>query len=177
MKLLTNENKPFDTNNIPNDVLDLRYCILDYTEPTDVDFYFVPLMFLESFTSTSALVQIGQYTVQLPLDWSIVIGDKEVGDLEVLEIHRLNDRPMSAFVFNPLSSFYFSYLDIHIIDVFSDVKWYMPQLQTNHILTVPLGEKNQWVKSRNKNESYPECCYIIRDVNKLPDVLNITHII
>lgn len=89
MKILTNENTPFDMNNLPDEVDDLRYCVLDYSNSDDVDYFFVPLLFMESFTTPGALIQIGKYQCQLPIDWAIIIGDKHIGDLEIIEIHKL----------------------------------------------------------------------------------------
>jgi hypothetical protein len=170
MKILTNNNTPFDMNHLPEEVDDLRYCVLDYSNSQDVDYFFVPLMFLESFTTPPALLQIGPYQVQLPMDWSIVIGDKHIGDLEILEIYKLNDRPFSVFCTNPIGSFSPAFHEIAIVDVFPDVKWYFPKLKFGHILVVPLGERNQWPKSG------PDCIFIVREVNKLPECLDISKI-
>lgn len=176
MKILTNNNVPFDMNNLPDEIDDLRYCVLDYSDINEVDYYFVPLLFMESFTTPGALIQIGKYQLQLPIDWSIVIGDKHVGDLEIIEIYKLNDRPFSTFVCNPLSSFSPSFYNISMLDVYPNLKWYCPKLKFGHILAVPLGESNQWPR-RSTRQPTPDCCFIVRETNKLPDALDISKIV
>ena len=174
MKILTSDNVSFDMNALPDEVDDLRYCVLDYSNQADVDYFFVPLMFLESFTSPAALIQIGDYQLQVPLDWSIVIGDKHIGDLELLEVSKLNDRPFKSFVFNPIAGFSPNFYDITILDIFPDIKWHFPKLKFGHILAVPMGEQNEWPESRTENmPAIPDCVFIVRDVNKLPDSLDI----
>ena len=44
MKILTNENKPFSLNDLPEVIDDIRYCVLDCTDPDHMDFFFIPLM-------------------------------------------------------------------------------------------------------------------------------------
>ena len=48
MKILTVDNKTYELDDIPV-VDDLRYGVLDYSNPKNVDYYFIPLVFLESF--------------------------------------------------------------------------------------------------------------------------------
>ena len=49
MKILTLENKSFDLNNLPEEIdEDFRFSILDNSTPSDPDFFFVPLIYLES---------------------------------------------------------------------------------------------------------------------------------
>ena len=51
MKILTVDNKTYELDDIPEVVDDLRYGVLDYSNPKNVDYYFIPLVFLESFYS------------------------------------------------------------------------------------------------------------------------------
>ena len=43
MKILTVENKTYDINCVPDEIDDIRYCVLDASDPEFVDFYFLPL--------------------------------------------------------------------------------------------------------------------------------------
>ena len=49
MKILTVENNTYDIDCVPDEIEDIRYCVLDGGDPEFVDFYFLPLIFLESF--------------------------------------------------------------------------------------------------------------------------------
>lgn len=168
MKILTIENQSFDMNIIPEEIGefdDIRYCVLDYSDQDNVDYYFIPLYFLESFSSPVADLQIGKYRIQMPLDWSIIIGDKHQASLEIIQLMHLNDRDFTAFTFNPVNGYMPSFFDIQIIDVFPDVKWFTPKLKYGHILSVPLEIKES-----------PLCVFMLKDINKVPEVLDISKI-
>ena len=54
------------------------------------DFFFVPLIYLESFSSPAAVLEIDNAKIQMPLDWHILLGDPECGDFEILPLTSLN---------------------------------------------------------------------------------------
>lgn len=166
MNILLPSNHSFSMNNIPDEIDDVRYCVLDYSDPADVDFFWIPLIFLDNFPRPAADLQLGPYRIQLPLDWSIVICDKESGAMEVLELKNINDRQFDAFAYNPLDGYMPHFLDIQIMNIFPDVNWFFPKLKYGHILAIPLED----------GES-PLCIYVCKDINKLPEVLDITKIV
>ena len=48
MKILTLENTVFSLTNLPDDFdEDIRFAVLDNSDPKDPDFFFIPLIFLE----------------------------------------------------------------------------------------------------------------------------------
>jgi len=165
MRVLAETNRSFDMNALPVQIEDLRYCVLDYSDQNNVDFYFIPLVFLDVFPRPAADLQIGPYRLQVPLDWSIVIADKNFGNVEILEIKHLNDRPFEAFLLNPINGFMPSFEEITIENIFPDVTWNMPKLKYGHILAVPLTDKPA-----------PPCAFFVREIQKLPDQLDITKI-
>ena len=165
MKVLTLENKPLELDTLPEEIDDIRYSVLDYSDPTDVDYVFVPLVFLESFNAPAATVRIGDNKINVPLDWSIVISEPDIGDAEVLSLMTLNDRNFKAFCLNPLTDVMPSFLPISIENVFSETKWFFPKLKPGHILSIPL-----------ENKFKPKCAYFVKETNKVPEVLSIDQI-
>jgi hypothetical protein len=166
MKLLTPENTRFDMNMITDAVDDdVRYCILDYSDVSYVDFIFIPLIFTETYNRPSCDLKIGNYRIQMPLDWSIVIADKNFGNLEIIELKHLNDRPFDAFIMNPINGYMPEFGEISMENIFPDVCWNAPKLKYGHILAVPLN-----------NSPSPPCAFFIKDINKITDVLDITKI-
>jgi hypothetical protein len=165
MNILTVDNTAFELNRLPDEIEDLRYGVLDWSDPKNVDYHFVPLIFMETFHAPAAVLKIGNDVIQVPLDWYVVIGEPDHGDPEVLPIMHINDRGFSAFAFNPISSFRPEFRPIEIVNVFQDVRWFTPKLKYGHILAVPLtsGEK-------------PLCAYFVKETNKLPEVLDISKI-
>ena len=79
-KILTVENESYDLDFVPEEIEDIRYCVLDYSNPKEADYIFVPLVFLESFNSPAAVLQVGQLQVKVPLDWSLIVCDPSIGD-------------------------------------------------------------------------------------------------
>ena len=123
MKILTLENNTYTLEKIPEYVDDsLRFAVLDNSNPADPDYFFVPLIFLESFSAPAAMLQIGPYKLAMPLDWKMVIGDAEQGELHVLPITSLNDRGFEAFVYNPLTGSRPEFAGVDIVDIYQEVK-------------------------------------------------------
>lgn len=167
MRILTNNNQTFELDNIPDIIEnDLRFCVLDYSNQNDVDFMFPPVVFLDQFSRPCADLLVGKYHVHVPLDWSIVIADKNSGSLEIIDIKHINDREFQAFCLNPIEGYMPSFLDLELSDVFSDISWNVPQLSTSNFLVVPLSVGD-----------CPLCILLIRDHQKIGDVLDITKIL
>ena len=166
MKVLTNHNTVFLIDEIPDLIEDdLRYCVLDYSNQNDVDFRFPPLVFLDQFTRPAADLLIGNRRVQVPLDWSVVIADKNMGTMELIDIKHINDRDFQVFCFNPIAGYMPSFPDIEIENIFPDVTWSVPKLSNGHILAVPIEDGAE-----------PLCAFFVKDTNKLPESLDITKI-
>ena len=86
MKILTLENEAYDLETLPDEVDDLRFAILDNSNPLNVDYHYIPLIFLESFNATAVVLEIGDKTIKMPVDWQVLIGHEEHGDLETIPL-------------------------------------------------------------------------------------------
>lgn len=161
MRILTLDNEPYDLNTLPEQVDDLRFAILDNSNPADPDYHYIPLIFLESFNSPALVLRIGDYKLKMPVDWQILIGEPDLGDLEVLPLTSINDRGFSVFEFNPLTSFRPSFPKIEIVDVYHDVNWFAPKLKNGQMLAVPISEGKE-----------PECVYFVKDISRNCEVVN-----
>ncbi len=151
IRILTLDNTCFELDQLPEEIDDLRFAILDNSDPADVDYHYIPLIFLESFGAPALVLRIGEHMLRMPIDWQILIGEPNLGDLEVLPLTSINDRGFKAFEFNPLSSFRPSFLDIDIIDVYHEVTWYTPKLKNGQLLAIPL----------EPNKKNPQCVYFV----------------
>jgi hypothetical protein len=161
MRILTLDDQSYDLDTLPDEVDDMRFAIFDNSDPANPDYFYIPLIFLESFNSPALVLQIGEYTVKMPMDWRILIGEPDSGDLEVVPLTSLNDRGFKAFEFNPLSSFRPSFQHIEIVDVYHDVTWYTPKLKNGQMLAVPLDDSER-----------PACVYFIRDISRNCEVVD-----
>lgn len=159
--ILTLENTAFEMNEIPDEIEDLRFAILDNSDPKNPDYFFIPLIFLESFNSPALVLNIGGNILKMPVDWQILIGEPDFGDLEVIPLTSINDRGFSAFAFNPLSSFKPEFHSVEIIDIYQDVKWYFPKIKPGQMLAVPLNQ-----------EIEPLCVYFVKDISRQSEVVD-----
>jgi hypothetical protein len=164
MQILTLDNTMFSLNNLPEEVDEnTRFAVLDNSVPSDPDFLFMPLIFLESFNSPAMVLRIGGNEVTMPIDWSIAVGDSSTGcDIEVLPLTSINDRGFEALCFNPLSSFRVEFKKIEIVNFYNDVKWYFPKMKNGQLLATPIqsGEK-------------PDCVYFVKEISRQSEIIQL----
>ena len=57
MQILTLDDKVFYLNNLPEEIDDdLRFAVLDNSDSSNPDYFFIPLIFLESFTGPAVVL-------------------------------------------------------------------------------------------------------------------------
>ena len=162
MRILTLENTAYELNEIPDEVEDLRFAVLDNSDPRNPDYFFIPLIFLESFNSPALVLKIGENIIKMPVEWNILIGESEMGDLEVVPLTSINDRGFSVFCFNPITSFSPKFEQVEIIDIYQDVKWYFPKLKPGQLLAIPL----------EADVEKPFCAYFVKDISRQSEIVD-----
>ena len=166
MKILTLDNISYNIEKIPEYVDDsLRFSVLDNSNPEDPDHFFIPLIFLESFNAPAAVLQIGKYKIKMPLDWKMVVGEAEQGELHVLPITSLNDRGFDCFCYNPVSDVRPDFAPINITNVFSEIKWYFPKLRPGQILAIPLESGDK-----------PRCAFFVKDIARQSETIKYSNL-
>ena len=168
MQILTLDNQTFSLNNLPDEVDEnTRFAVLDNSNPSEPDFFFQPLIFLESFNAPAMVLRIGDNEVTMPIDWSIAVGDStSASDIEILPLTSLNDRGFEALVFNPLSSFRIEFKKIEIVNFYNDVKWYFPKMKNGHLLATP----TQFCEK-------PECAYFVKEISRQSEIIQLDKIL
>ena len=164
MNILTVNNEWFSLNSLPDEVDDsMRFGILDNSNPQDPDFFFAPLIYLESFNAPAMVLKIGEYEVTMPIDWCIAVGDSSSAThIEILPLTSLNDRGFDALVFNPISDFRIEFKKIEIVNFYNDVKWYFPKMKLGHLLATPLSQQPQ-----------PPCAYFVKEVSRHSELIHL----
>jgi len=136
--------------------------VLDNSNPKDPDFFWIPLIFLESFSAPAIVLRINGHEVTMPVDWSMAIACSETGnDIEVLPLTSINDRGFEAFLFNPLTGFRVEFDEFEIINFYSDVKWYFPKMKNGQLLAVPISDGPA-----------PLCAYFVKDISRQCEVID-----
>ena len=155
MKIHTLDDKAYELNELPEKINDLNFAILDNSNPKDVDYYYVPLIFLETFTSPALVLRIGDKIIKMPMDWYLLLGEEDTGDLEAVALTSINDRDFKAFEFNSLSGFRADFPSVEVVDVYNEVQWYNPKLKNGQYLGVPIDDGDK-----------PRVVYFIKDVSR-----------
>jgi hypothetical protein len=162
LRILTLENKCYELDNLPDQIDDdIRFSVLDNSNPQEPDFFFMPLIFLESFSAPAMVLNIGGHEITMPVDWNVAVGCSEAGsDLEILPLTSLNDRGFEAFLFNPLTSYKTEFANLEITNFYTDVKWYFPKTKNGQLLSVPIttGEN-------------PLCAFFIKDISRQCEII------
>jgi hypothetical protein len=168
MRILTLDNHCFSMNNLPNEIEDdIRFSVLDNSDPKNPDFFFVPLIFIESFNAPAIVLEINGHEVTMPIDWSIAVGDSDCGkDLEVLPLTSINDRGFESFLFNPLSSFKHEFGSIKVVNFYNDVKWYFPKMRNGQLLSVPITDGPE-----------PLCAFFVKDISRQSELIDYTNLL
>lgn len=151
-------------NNLPDEVDDsTRFAVLDNSNPQDPDFFFVPLIFLESFSAPAMVLRIGDNEVTMPLDWCIAVGDSSSAtNIEILPLTSLNDRGFDALIFNPLTSYMLEFKPVEIINFYNDVKWYFPKMKNGQLLATPIHHR-----------AAPDCAYFVKEVSRHSELIHL----
>lgn len=167
MRILTLDNHCFSMNNLPNEIEeDIRFSVLDNSDPKNPDFFFVPLIFIESFNAPAMVLEINGHEITMPIDWSIAVGDSECGnDLEVLPLTSINDRGFQSFLFNPLSSFKHEFGSIRVVNFYNDVKWYFPKMRNGQLLSVPIT-----------TGPAPLCAFFVKEISRQSELIDYTNL-
>ena len=160
MRILTLENEKYELDVLPEEIEDMRFSILDNSNNQSPDYMWIPLIFLESYSSPALVLNIGGNKIKMPVGWQILIGEPGIGELEVLPLTSINDRGFKAFQFNPLTDFRPTFVEIEIV-AFDEAQFFDMTLVTNgQILCVPIEDK--------KN---PQCVYFVKDISRSSEIV------
>lgn len=159
MRILTCENNTYELDTLPDQIDDIRYCVLDASDSANVDYFYLPLVFLESFHAPAICLKIGPHNIQVPMDWSILVCDEEFTGVELIPLASLNNRGFHALIFNPFTDARIRGHDISITNIYSEVKWFFPKLKNGHVLALPL-----------RNGDNPPCIYLVKDAHRVTDL-------
>ena len=131
MNILTIDNESYEIDYVSEQIEDVRYSVLDYSNKNDIDYIFQPLVFLEIFNSPAAVLSINNKIIKVPLDWNVIIGEPETNDPEVIPVSMLTTKGFKAFCFNPLTSILPTFHEIRLINVYNHYHFYYSNLIQN----------------------------------------------
>jgi hypothetical protein len=168
--ILDENNIAVDLNLIPEQA-DIHFWVYQNSvKKEEADYYCQPLIMLESFYAATLKLRfdlsLGRkketYFLNVPADHQILIGESTHGDLEINPVTSISGRGFSAFSLNPMSSFTADYLSVDVEDVYQTTKWFVPKTVPGQLLCIPLCGGYR-----------PPCIYLVRDIPKSLEIINI----
>jgi hypothetical protein len=152
MLILTEHNSPLETDGIA-DSTGVHFCVLDFSKQKNPDYYFEPMIYVETFATHITVLSVGPFQVTLPFSWCILVG--ELGKpVEYVSIEDILSRDLSAFCINPISGFSPIYLPIRLEEPRRNVSLSMPPVKQHQLLVLPIGyERN----SEGERKEGPLC--------------------
>jgi len=168
MQILTLDNKCYKLKNLPDELdEEIHFSVLDNSDSSAPDFFFIPLIFIESFSSPAIVLEINGKEIMMPVDWCMAVGDSSTGnDLEILPLTSINDRGFEAFLFNPLTSYKTDFGDIKVTNFYNDVKWYFPKMKNGQLLSVPISDGDK-----------PLCAFFVKDISRQSEVIDYSQLL
>lgn len=168
MRILTLDNTAYEMTKLPEHVDDdMRFSVLDNSNPKEPDFFFLPMIYVESFNCPAIVLDINGNEITMPLDWSIAVGDKEDSStVDVVPLTSLGERGFQAFLFNPLQGFKAEFGTIKVMNFYNDVKWYFPKTKNNQLLSVPI--------TLGKD---PLCAFFVKDISRQCESIDYTELL
>lgn len=160
MLILTPNNTAFEMNAVNSFIPDEQYCALDLSDISDTDYFFHNILSTMSFSALVAVLTVGEYTIQMPLNWQILLGDENTGMMEVSSIEDLISlKDPHAFVYNPYVSRYPHFMPVCVKNICTiNLRWVTPCLSKHNMLAVPLTYTKE-----------PLCCFFADEIDKFPD--------
>jgi hypothetical protein len=134
MFVLSENNEVLDTDVVSEEVC---YSVLSFVDYKDPDFYFRKMTVIEEFNSASILLNIGPYSVRMPLYYSILCSDMEY--IQSIPLYEINGRDFNVFCLNPIDGYAPRYLPLKASTIYPNTTWTSPSLLDKDLLVVPLG--------------------------------------
>jgi hypothetical protein len=141
---------------------DLHFTVLDFSD--GVDFACHPVLFIERNRTPRAKVAIGRFTTILPVDWFILIGDREHGTADLVTVREAIERRIDAIVLNPWRDRLASFAPITMHG--SAREFISPKMPKRNLLVLPLSRS-----------PHPPCVFVARDATYFNEPIEVADLI
>lgn len=167
MRVLTPENTSFDLN-LVNESTDNTFSLLDCEKK---DWFFSKFFMFQEFTAPSVCLKIDKkFSVELPLNWQILTGDPDSGELSITSVEQLSMFEHYVLALNPLSSFFPTYHSVEVINIYSHhSSWFVPRLMKKQLLSIVVND--MYIKQNS-----PVCVFCSDCCDKNNEVFHISDV-
>jgi hypothetical protein len=144
--ILNNENRAVSLEG--HAPTDLHYTVLDYRE--EIDFVCAPVLFVEATRTPRHRVTIGHYQTVLPLDWHMLVADRDFGIADIVTVREAIERSFDVLVSNPWNGALPQYLPIRSLGPAR--RFVSPKIGKRQLIAQPLDQS-----------SCPPCVFVARE--------------
>jgi hypothetical protein len=151
MLILNDENNILNTDEIEKSCY---FSVLSFKDYKNPDFFFDHLnSHIEYFESASVVLEIGPYSIVMPLPWSILCTDYE--NVESIPLYEICGREYQVFTINPISGYMPRYYPLKLGTIYKNTTWTCPTVNDKDMLVVPLGRER--MKEDQQVDRGPVC--------------------
>jgi hypothetical protein len=162
MIILTEENTPLNIQTNFDILKEKRimFSVFDCSLKDNYDFFFLPLIYLESHKTDIAILKLNNNLVYLPVNYKILIGERYYDKLENVSIFDCYSGIFSAICLNPINCYTLDFVKIEVVSILNDVIWFFPKIKNYNYVVYPI-----------ENKKSPKCILVANDIIRLPDEL------
>lgn len=166
MLILDENNQMVDIDQISKNK-EVHYAVLDFSKPRLPDYFFRPIIFIDTYTAPAAMLQIGPYKTLIPFKWSIVVTYADIAELVAIE--DIVSRDHEAFCINPITGYMPSRLPIRYKGSL-EVSWSYPTLGKSDMLVIPIAETIQ----KDDEKRRGPICILAGERIKIPETIDLS---
>ena len=181
MMTLNSENKPFDMNELRNNITKkntitvsgdpIYYSVLDFSRQRSPDYFVRKLSSsrVDIYEDSGVLMQVGPFRLMVPYKWNMIVSYMD--EMQYMSMEDIMGRPYEAFALNPWKGYMPSRLPITILNMTKKESFIHPKLGRNDLLCVPVGFEK---KVDNQVRDYPTCIFLGERSCKVPDSIDLS---
>lgn len=145
MKVLTSATETFDLNQSDMRLLDLQYCVYDYSDDKNRDFMMAHISQYSSYRyPTVELMVNNKFFIELPANWMILTTWEGDRICQMSSIDELLHQRMYVPVFNPYNVSFARIVPVEVTNINSKyIEHFCPRLAKKNILVLPLGKTRE----------------------------------
>lgn len=167
MLILNEHNEIVDLDQVSKNN-EIYYAVLDFSKPKTPDYFFKPVVFIDTFTAPSAELKIGPYTTMIPFKWSIIVVYAD--QAELVPIEDIVSKSHDAFLINPITAYMPSRMSVRYRGTY-ETSWTYPTLAKTELLVIPVADQ---VDRDGESRRRGPLCIVAGERAKIPDAMDLS---
>jgi len=146
---------------------EIYYGVLDFTKPKTPDYFFKPIVFIDTYNAPSAELKIGPYTTMIPFKWSIIVVYADIAEL--VPVEDIVSKNHDVFLINPITAYMPSSMPIRYKGSY-DTAWSYPTLGKTELLVIPIAQQ---IEREDESRKRGPLCIVAGEKAKIPETIDL----